>query len=110
MNAVGHPVLKLANIILDQPTAAPEQAEVGVPGREILTLRKVAGVIFVPHRLDEVIRICDRVVIMRHGALMSGRSIWAVTCHGLFRAMVDDAPADAARAFGVRGLTIAGKF
>ena len=77
--------------------------------------------IFVSHRLDEVIRICDRVVVMRHGVLTSDRSTQGVTRDDLFRAMVDEAPgaaghvraplpAGAKPAIEVRGLTLEGKF
>lgn len=108
-------------IILDEPTAVLEQAEVDVLEREIMKLRKFASVIFVSHRLDEVIRICDRVVVMRHGVLTSDRSTEGITRADLFRAMVDDAPvasnhartalpAAAKPAIEVRGLTLEGKF
>ncbi len=108
-------------IILDEPTAVLEQAEVAVLEREILKLRKFASVIFVSHRLDEVLRICDRVVVMRHGQLTVDRSTNGVTKQDLFKAMVDDAPVAASRArralpanaqpaIEVRGLTLEGKF
>jgi len=108
-------------IILDEPTAVLEQAEVDVLEREILKLRKFASVIFVSHRLDEVIRICDRVVVMRHGVLTSDRSTEGITREDLFRAMVDDAPVAVGHArsplpstvrpaIEVRDLTLEGKF
>ena len=108
-------------IILDEPTAVLEQAEVAVLEREILKLRQFASVIFVSHRLDEVLRICDRVVVMRHGKLTIDRSTEGVTKQDLFKAMVDDAPVAASRArralpanvqpaIEVRDLTLAGKF
>ena len=108
-------------IILDEPTAVLEQAEVAVLEREILKLRKFASVIFVSHRLDEVLRICDRVVVMRHGELTTDRSTDGVTKQDLFKAMVDDAPvaasharralpANAQPAIEVRGLSLEGKF
>ena len=108
-------------IILDEPTAVLEQAEVDVLEREILKLRKFASVIFVSHRLDEVLRICDRVVVMRHGVLTSDRSTKGVSRDDLFKAMVDDAPVIATRAraplpegakpaIEVRGLTLEGKY
>jgi ribose transport system ATP-binding protein len=108
-------------IILDEPTAVLEQAEVAVLEREILKLREFASVIFVSHRLDEVLRICDRVVVMRHGQLTTDRSTDGVTKQDLFKAMVDDAPVAASRArralpandqpaIEVRGLSLEGKF
>ncbi|MBS0122825.1 sugar ABC transporter ATP-binding protein [Thetidibacter halocola] len=108
-------------IILDEPTAVLEQAEVEVLEREIRKLRRFASVIFVSHRLDEVLRICDRVVVMRHGSLTSDRSTEGVTKQDLFKAMVDDAPVAVTRAraatpaqstpaIEARGLTVNGKF
>ena len=85
-------------IILDEPTAVLEQAEVEVLEREIGKLREFASVIFVSHRLDEVLRICDRVVVMRNGALTSDSSTQGVTKEDLFKAMVDDVPSVATRA------------
>ncbi|MDA9019918.1 sugar ABC transporter ATP-binding protein [Flavimaricola sp.] len=107
-------------IILDEPTAVLEQAEVEVLEREIRKLREFAGVIFVSHRLD-VLRICDRVLVMRHGALTSDRPTDGVTKDDLFRAMVEDAPVESRRqrtpldsdcmpAIEVRGLTKAGRY
>lgn len=107
-------------IILDEPTAVLEQAEVEILEREIRKLRKFASVIFVSHRLDEVLRICDRVLVMRQGVLTSDRSTRGVTKDELFRAMVDEAPVAVTRqrkakvqtgpALEVRGLTLNGKF
>ncbi|WP_185962236.1 sugar ABC transporter ATP-binding protein [Palleronia caenipelagi] len=108
-------------IILDEPTAVLEQAEVEVLEREIRKLREFASVIFVSHRLDEVLRICDRVLVMRHGVLTSDRSTRGVTRDELFRAMVDEAPTieahprsgrprDLKPAIEVRNLSRAGVF
>ena len=58
---------------MDEPTAVLEQAETEVLEREICKLREFSSVIFVSHRLDEVLRICDRVVVLRNGVLTSDR-------------------------------------
>lgn len=108
-------------IILDEPTAVLERAEVEVLEREILKLKKFAAVIFVSHRLDEILRICDRVVVMRHGALTRDTSTTGITKGELFNAMVDETPVQVSRkraaqartntpALEVRGLTSAGRF
>ncbi len=57
-------------VILDEPTAVLEQAETEVLEREIRNLRRFASVIFVSHRLDEILRICDRVVVMLKGKIV----------------------------------------
>ena len=77
-------------VILDEPTAVLEQQETAVLEREIRKLKEFACVIFVSHRLDEVLRICDRVVVMRSGSLSSDRPTAGVTKSDLFAAMVDN--------------------
>ena len=74
-------------IILDEPTAVLEQTETAVLEREIKKLREIASVIFVSHRLDEIMRICDRVVVMRSGKIVSDRKTSEVTKDQLFRDM-----------------------
>ena len=78
-------------IILDEPTSVLEQAETAVLEREIRNLREFGSVIFVSHRLDEILRICDRVVVMRSGKLVSDQSTQGLTKDALFNAMVDEA-------------------
>ena len=52
-------------VILDEPTSVLERDETEILEREIRDLKNIGSVIFVSHRLDEVLRICDRVVVMR---------------------------------------------
>ncbi len=55
-------------LILDEPTAVltPQQAE-----RLFTTLRRLAGrglgIIFISHKLDEVLALCRHVAVLRHG-------------------------------------------
>ena len=74
-------------IILDEPTAVLEQTETEVLEREIRKLKEIASVIFVSHRLDEIMRICDRVVVMRSGRIVSDKKTSEVTKDDLFRDM-----------------------
>ena len=74
-------------IILDEPTAVLEQTETEVLEREIRKLKDIASVIFVSHRLDEILRICDRVVVMRSGKIVSDKKTIEVTKEQLFRDM-----------------------
>lgn len=108
-------------VILDEPTAVLEDAETEILEREIRKLKEFASIIFVSHRLDEIIRICDRVVVMRSGRLVSDRRTDEITKRDLFNAMVEDAPpaaqhakmprrADAAPVLEVRGLTKRGHY
>jgi ribose transport system ATP-binding protein len=74
-------------IILDEPTAVLEQTETAVLEREIRKLKDIASVIFVSHRLDEIMRICDRVVVLRSGKVVSDKKTSEVTKEDLFRDM-----------------------
>ncbi|MFE4835240.1 sugar ABC transporter ATP-binding protein [Arthrobacter sp. NPDC056691] len=57
-------------IILDEPTAALNSDEVDELFEIIAGLKKRGiSVIYVSHRLDEVPRICDRVTVLRDGAV-----------------------------------------
>lgn len=54
-------------IILDEPTSVLESGEVETLFTQIRRLREFASVIFVSHRLDEVLEVCDRVTVLRGG-------------------------------------------
>jgi ribose transport system ATP-binding protein len=75
-------------VILDEPTSVLERDETEVLEREIRRLKDIGSVIFVSHRLDEVLRICDRVEVLRHGELVAHRSTDAVTEDELFHLMI----------------------
>ncbi|MFI7493971.1 sugar ABC transporter ATP-binding protein [Kocuria sp. M4R2S49] len=75
-------------VILDEPTSVLERNETEILEREIRNLKDLGSVIFVSHRLDEVLRICDRIVVMRHGEVVADRTTDTVTEDELFRLMV----------------------
>ncbi len=54
-------------IILDEPTSVLESAEIETLFTQVRRLREFASVIFVSHRLDEVLDVCDRVSVLRGG-------------------------------------------
>jgi len=54
-------------ILLDEPTSVLEPEEVETLFAQIQRLREHASVIFVSHRLEEVMRISDRVYVLRGG-------------------------------------------
>ena len=56
-------------VILDEPTAVLERDETEILEREIRALRELGSVIFVSHRLDEVMRVCDRILVMAEGRI-----------------------------------------
>ena len=104
-------------IILDEPTAnlAPAEVETFFDAvRQLVNGGRT--VIFITHKLDEVIRYTDRVTIMRAGRVVAAFPTAEATRDRLNQLMVgaDAAPADAeacrrspgAVVLGVRGLTI----
>ena len=54
-------------IILDEPTSVLESEEVETLFTQVRRLREFASVVFVSHRLDEVLDVCDRVAVLRGG-------------------------------------------
>ncbi|MCB1972431.1 MAG: ABC transporter ATP-binding protein [Geminicoccaceae bacterium] len=77
-------------LILDEPTAVltPQQAD-----RLFVTLRKLAagglGIIFISHKLDEVMALSSRVAVLRHGRKVMEARTADVTKAVLARSMVD---------------------
>jgi rhamnose transport system ATP-binding protein len=58
-------------LILDEPTATLSSAEIEHVFAAIRSLTEAGrAVVFVSHRLDEVMRICDRVTVLRDGRLI----------------------------------------
>ena len=104
-------------LILDEPTAALGEEETDRLFEQILRL-KAEGVsfIYVSHRLAEIARICDRIMVLRDGAHVASHPSAQVPPAQLVREMVGrsverlfpDVPApahDAPVALSVRGLT-----
>ena len=79
-------------LILDEPTAALHSDEVG---RLFTAVRRAAargaGVIFVSHRLDEVMDLADRVVVLRDGRLVADTPVAALDHTELVRLIVGSA-------------------
>ncbi len=74
--------------VMDEPTAAltGEEAE-----RLFAVLREVRrsgrSVLYVSHRLDEVIRLCDRVTVLRDGAVIATKAIAETSQEEIIRMM-----------------------
>jgi ribose transport system ATP-binding protein len=83
-------------VVLDEPSAALGGAELkklfGVIRR--LAAEGVAFV-YITHRLQEVFAICDRVTVLRDGAVIGSRAIGDVDHQALIRMMIGRAIADA---------------
>ena len=61
-------------ILLDEPTSVLEAGEIDLVLGEIQRLRKRASVVFVSHRLEEVLHVSDRVYVMTNGRCVAERN------------------------------------
>jgi len=75
-------------IVLDEPSSVLEGDELEVLFAQIERLRQIASVIFVSHRLDEVLRVSDRVYILKDGKCVAERNPETADVDELHRLMV----------------------
>ncbi len=76
-------------IIMDEPTAALSAAEVGRLLDLVRVLRaRGIGIIYVTHRLDEVMAVCDRATVLRDGRLVGSVEIAKASVDQLITMMV----------------------
>ena len=76
-------------IVLDEPTSALTDRETEILMHTIDTLRREGvSLVFISHKLDEIFRIADRVVVMRDGAVVQVDEIGKVTEDALIEAMI----------------------
>ena len=57
-------------IILDEPTTMLEPSDIDALFRTIVELKKTASIIYISHRLKEVVDLCDRVYVLKDGRNM----------------------------------------
>jgi len=76
-------------LILDEPTASLSDREVTHLLARLRNLRESGvAVLYISHRLDEILELTDRVVVLRDGALVSVSETKEVDARGLVRDMV----------------------
>jgi ribose transport system ATP-binding protein len=76
-------------LILDEPTAALDEQESKRLFDQIDALKKAGiAVIYISHRLEEVFRISDRIVVLRNGAVVLEEETRQSTERGIVAAMV----------------------
>jgi ribose transport system ATP-binding protein len=75
-------------ILLDEPTSVLEAAEIGTLFGQIERLRATTSIVFVSHRLDEVLQVADRVYVMRGGRVVAEAARGEVEVADLYRMMV----------------------
>ena len=76
-------------LILDEPTSVLTPQEAERLFTVIDTMRQDGkGIIFISHKLDEVMRIADRITVLRGGAVAGTRNVQDTTTSELARLMV----------------------
>jgi inositol transport system ATP-binding protein len=76
-------------IVMDEPTAALSEQEVERLFRIVAELKaRGLGVVFVTHRLNEVMRICDRVTVLRDGRRVGAGTVGELGIDGFVKLMV----------------------
>jgi ABC-type sugar transport system ATPase subunit len=80
-------------VILDEPTATLSDVE---SEYVYASVRRIAAagcaVLFVSHRLGEVLALCDRVTVMRDGEVVATTAVGALTIDSLILQMLGEAP------------------
>jgi len=76
-------------IIFDEPTAPLSRDEVAILFEILRDLkRRGKGIIFISHRIDEVLLISDRITVMKDGQVVVTDSVSAFNYHKLISSMV----------------------
>ena len=89
-------------LLLDEPTSALDDRGVAAVLQTVKALRTRASVVFVSHRLEEILRVCDRIYVMKDGRCLAEREAGTLTVEALEQLMVGheistDIARDAAR-------------
>ncbi len=76
-------------IIMDEPTTSLTEQEIKRVFAMMNTLKeRGVGIIFISHKLNEVMQICDQYVVLRDGSLVAEGKVSDVTTNDLARFMV----------------------
>ena len=88
-------------LILDEPTSALSAAEVEVLFRIIGELKaQGVGIVYISHRLEELIRIGDYITVLRDGEITGARPMEGVDIPWIVQAMIGDKSKDFSAAIG----------
>lgn len=75
-------------VLLDEPTSVLEPGDIQQLFDVIRRLKEQAAVVFVSHRIDEVLGICDRIYVMRDGEVVGEVRPGELEIQDLYRLMV----------------------
>jgi ABC-type sugar transport system ATPase subunit len=80
---------KLRILVLDEPTSALSQSETEALFTTLRRLRlQGVGIIYISHRLEEVLRLADRITVLRDGLSVGTQAIAEIDRRELIRRMV----------------------
>jgi ribose transport system ATP-binding protein len=76
-------------LVLDEPTASLTDKEIELLFAQIRKLKdKGVGIIYISHRIEEVIDVADRVTVLRDGKVIATRSTSELSLNDIIRMMV----------------------
>lgn len=81
---VDHPPI----ILFDEPTSVLNPDEIKILFREIQRLRTRASIVFISHRLDEILEISDRVLVMTNGVKVADQPVSTINRDELYTLMI----------------------
>jgi len=81
---VDHPPI----ILFDEPTSVLNPDEIKILFREIHRLRSRASIVFISHRLNEILEISDRVLVMTNGVKVADKEVSTINRDELYTLMV----------------------
>lgn len=90
MSGIAAAVSEQARVLfLDEPTSSLTRHEMENFFRQVRKLRSEGvGIVYVSHRLDEVLELCDRVTVLRDGETVAHKPAAEWTMDGIVSAMV----------------------
>jgi ribose transport system ATP-binding protein len=82
-------------LILDEPTSSLSAHDVGILVGLIRRLKDQGlAILYISHRLNEILDLCDHVTVLKDGALTADRPLAGMDAQGLVRLMVGRDPND----------------
>jgi ribose transport system ATP-binding protein len=82
-------------IILDEPTSSLSAHETNTLTALLERLRSQGtAILYISHRLNEVMRLCDYVTVLKDGAVTADRAMAGIDAAGLIKLMVGRDPGD----------------
>jgi ribose transport system ATP-binding protein len=82
-------------LILDEPTSSLSAHDVGILVGLIRKLKEQGlAILYISHRLNEILDFCDHVTVLKDGALTADRPLAGMDAQGLVRLMVGRDPND----------------